>query len=221
MVSADDPAAIRRALEALAWHRGRLERAILREPSFRFAIQPVPPPTEDEVVVRMCQAAEEFGVGPMATVAGVLADLMVEAAAGETGGGNVVVENGGEIRAEGPDPVVVRVVAGDNPIGGSLGFRLSEFPVGVGSSSAKISHALSFGEADLVSVVAPTAGLADAAATRLCNEVTGEDVEESVGRALELAASFSQLEGVLVVREDRVGTWGRLPELVRVREDKD
>jgi len=42
------------------------------------------------------------------------------------------------------------------------------------TSSATVSHAVSFGEGDAVVVYAESAALADAAATRICNAVKGE-----------------------------------------------
>jgi len=53
-------------------------------------------------------------------------------------------------------------------------------PLGIATSSGTSGHALSFGIAGAVTVVADNAGLADAAATAICNTVKGETCEEAI-----------------------------------------
>ena len=122
----------------------------------------------------MAEAAEKADVGPMAAVAGVIADLAVQdmiAAGCEV----AVVEDGGEISAQSNMPVDVAVAAGDEPLSKRFGFRLTEFPIGVATSSGRFSHALSFGDAEAATVFCKNATLADAAATAVGNVVKGED----------------------------------------------
>ena len=49
------------------------------------------------------------------------------------------------------------------------------------------------GEADTATIFAPNAALADAAATRVCNEVKGNDFEAAILHGLEVC---DQLEGI-------------------------
>ena len=50
---------------------------------------------------------------------------------------------------------------------------LTEFPIGVATSSGRFSHALSFGDAEAATVFCKNASLADAAATAVGNVVKG------------------------------------------------
>ncbi len=72
----------------------------------------------------MAQAAEKAGVGPMAAVAGVIADLAVNDMI-NTGCEVAVVENGGEISATSNMPIDVAVAAGEEPL--SKKVRLSTY----------------------------------------------------------------------------------------------
>ena len=86
------------------------------------------------------------------------------------------------------------------------------FPLAMCSSSGVMGHSRSFGKADLVTVAAKKASLADAAATALCNRIqSADDIQE----VLEEAQRITGLEGVLIAVEDKVGMVGDLPEVVR------
>ena len=112
----------------------------------------------------------------MAAVAGAIADLAVEDMNRE-GCEVAVVEDGGEISAVSNRPVDVAVAAGEEPLSKHFGFRLTEFPIGVATSSGRFSHAFSFGDAEAAIVFCKNAALADAAATAVGNVVKGEDAQ--------------------------------------------
>jgi ApbE superfamily uncharacterized protein (UPF0280 family) len=163
----------------------------------------------------MAEAAEKANVGPMAAVAGVLADLAVKAMV--TAGCEVaVVENGGEISAVSNMPIDVAVAAGDTPLSKRFGFRLTDFPVGIATSSGRFSHALSFGDAEAATVFCRNAGLADAAATAVGNVVKGDDYRGAIQQGIDKALSIPGVEGVLVMYGGLVGTAGKIPQLIKV-----
>ena len=72
------------------------------------------------------------------------------------------------------------VAAGDEPLSKRFGFRLTEFPIGVATSSGRFSHALSFGDAEAATVFCKNASLADAAATAVGNVVKGENADAAI-----------------------------------------
>jgi ApbE superfamily uncharacterized protein (UPF0280 family) len=154
-------------------------------------------------------------VGPMAAVAGVLADLAVKEMV-QQGCRVAVVEDGGEVSAVADRPIDVALAAGDAPLSKRFGFRLTEFPAGVATSSGKFSHALSFGDAEAATIFCKNAGLADAAATAVCNVVKGENCQDAIKRGLETAMSISGVEGALIVFQGSVGTAGKLPKIIKV-----
>jgi ApbE superfamily uncharacterized protein (UPF0280 family) len=163
----------------------------------------------------MANAAEKAKVGPMAAVAGVLADLAVKdmlAAGCEV----AVVEDGGEVSAVSNMPIDVAFAAGDEPLSKRFGFKLTDFPIGVATSSGRFSHALSFGDAEAATVFCKEAGLADAAATAVGNMVKGEDFQAAIERGITVAKSIAGVEGALILYKGNVGTWGKIPQIIKV-----
>ena len=210
--------AIDAAIESIRRNRLELETYIKLKPSFAIALEPVTvDPTAPLIVLIMADAASKAGVGPMAAVAGGLADLAVEAMR-EVGSRTSIVEDGGEVSAVSDEPFIVGLYAGRNALGKGLGFKIkpSDCPIGVATSSATVSRAVSFGEADAATIFADNAADADAAATAICNSVVGEDLEESLRLGLETAKKMSFVRGAIIVRGDYVGSVGWVPALVKV-----
>lgn len=143
----DSDRAIEAAKQAIQEHRRQLEEFIRETPLFLYSLEPVHLSEGPIVAKKMAEASEKAGVGPMAAVAGVLADLAVEAMIA-TGAKVAVVENGGEASAVSDMPIDIALSVGSNVLSERLGFRLEHFPIGVATSSGKFSHALSLGEAD-------------------------------------------------------------------------
>jgi hypothetical protein len=168
----------------------------------------------------MAEAAERAGVGPMAAVAGVLADLAVEEMI-RRGARVAVVENGGEASVVSDRPMDVALRAGDAPLSKRFGFRLESFPIGVATSSGLYSHALSFGEAEAVTVFAPNAGLADAAATAVGNVVKGGDEEGAVRLGVDRGLAIEGVTGVLILYRGSVGLGGEVPPIIGVNPPEE
>jgi ApbE superfamily uncharacterized protein (UPF0280 family) len=201
------------AAEAVAVQRRLLERYIARHPDFRTSLVPIGLlPGAPEIAQRMHQAASRAGVGPMAAVAGAIAQMAAEAALA-AGAQEAVVENGGDTFLVSAKPVVVALYAGTAGLGDRLALRVTpeEMPVSVCSSSGRMGHSLSLGDCDLATVVSADAALADAAATRAGNLVRpGADLE-AVAR---LVAAIPGILGAILVSGGRVALAGTLPELV-------
>jgi len=195
------------ALEALLEARMVLEAYIDLHPDFATSLIPVEvKPQAPPLVRQMAQAALLSGVGPMAAVAGAIAQAVGERLASE--GEEVVVENGGDIYMRSFKERVVALFAGDSPLSMKVGVRVPGGKVrGVCTSSGRIGHSLSLGKAHSVTVVASDAPLADAAATALANLVQGpSDIE----RTLKEASRIPGVLGAAVICEDRLGAWGEL-----------
>lgn len=127
-----------------------------------------------------------------------------------------VVENGGEIAANANQPVDVAVAAGEEPLSKRFGFRLTEFPIGVATSSGRFSHALSFGDAEAATVFCKNATIADAAATAVGNVVKGEDAKEGIEAGIKRALSIEGVDGVMIIYKGEVGTAGKIPQIIKV-----
>jgi ApbE superfamily uncharacterized protein (UPF0280 family) len=214
-VITDKEEAVKTAIESIEHHRKELEEYNRDNPKFLFSLKPIPAPKEPEVARLMAEAAQEADVGPMAAVAGVLADLAVKDMV--TQGCKVaVVEDGGEVSAVSDRPIDVALAAGDAPLSKTFGFRLTDFPVGIATSSGRFSHALSFGDAEAATVFCKEAGLADAAATAVGNLVKGENHQEAIQHGIDRALSIRGVEGVLIVYQGLVGTAGKIPKIIKV-----
>jgi len=131
-----------------------------------------------------------------------------------------VVENGGEVSAISNQPIDIALAAGDAPLSKEMGFRLKEFPLGVATSSGLYSHALSFGEAEAVTLFAVDAGVADAAATAVANLIKGDDVRGVIRQGIDRALSIDGVKGVFILYRGVVGKAGQVPELIKVNPQK-
>jgi len=213
----DDESAINAAESSIKYHRKQLERYTQTHPKFLYSLQPVPVDKGPKIVRLMTQASENAKVGPMAAVAGVLADLAVEDMT-LAGSEVAVVENGGEVSANCTrnQPIDVALSAGDSLLSKQIGFRLEKFPMGVATSSGVFSHALSFGEAEAVTLFAVNAGVADAAATAVGNLIKGDDYRRAVERGIEEALSIEGVRGVFILYREIVGKAGQIPQLIKV-----
>ncbi len=197
----------------LLHHRRLLEDFISRHPRFATTFVPYPVPEEVPWVVRlMAEAAIKAGVGPMAAVAGAIAEAVGKELFRHTG--EIIVENGGDIFLRSSKERVVGLFAGHSPLSGRIAFRLpptGDGGLGICTSSATVGPSYSAGRADAAVILAEGGALADAAATALGNRLKGpEDIEISLQRALEIPGVL----GAAAVMGEVLGLAGQM-ELVR------
>jgi len=194
--------------EVVVQERARLEAYIAGHPGFLEALSPWPEDPYAPVVVReMIAAAARVGVGPMAAVAGALAQRVGLALAPLSP--EMIVENGGDLFIRIDQPATVSLYAGKSPLSHRVGLRIDPAwsPLGVCTSSGTVGHSLSFGRADAACVVARSAALADAAATALGNLVSEAG---AITAALEWAGTIAEILGAVVVVGDRLGVRGQV-----------
>jgi len=217
LIKAESRSAIEAAKKSLLEHRNALERYIIHNPIFMTTLEPIEAGADaPKVAIMMAEAATSVGVGPMAAVAGTLAQLAVEGAV-TAGVKNIVVENGGDIFVHGNRPYTVAIHAGESPLSDKLALEIdaARLPLAVCTSSATVGPSLSFGEADAVVVLAKSGALADAAATAICNETQGGP-EDGIKAGLRRAKAIRGLSAVLIVYRKYVGSWGSMPKVTIV-----
>ncbi len=193
-----------------------LDDYIKSHPAFLHSFEPLKLLDDaPEVAQRMARAARLVGVGPMAAVAGAMAQFAAEAAIKE-GADEAIVENGGDIYLQAAEPVLIALNTGTAELSNRLAFSLKpgDTPISICSSSGQMGHSKSLGKCDLATVVAQDAALADAAATQAANLV--KDVED-VNPALERIAAIENIKGVLIVKNNRIGLAGKLPPLIKIQ----
>ncbi|CAB3289007.1 conserved protein of unknown function [Methanocaldococcus lauensis] len=216
LLKVDDIKYFKIAEDIIMENRLELERYILKNNLFLTSYTPIY--VEDdapEIVKLMAMAGLIANVGPMASVAGAISEMVVK----NINAKNIIAENGGDICLRSKKDIVVGLYAGNSKITGEVGFKLKKEKIkniyGVCTSSATVGHSISFGEADAVTVFAKSSAIADAAATSICNASRGRDVEEMIFNALERADEIDKIDGVFVVIKDKVGIKGKIPELVK------
>lgn len=191
--------------------RQQLERHIRSHPEFVTSLNfyqedPYAPP----LVREMIKVTKELGVGPMACVAGAIAQhVAVELLKFAD---QVIVENGGDIFLQANRPITVSILAGNSLLSGRFGLLIpaKQMPLGVCSSSATVGHSLSMGIADVVCIVSSSAALADAAATAIGNQIKRKTDLEMVSG---VANKIEGIVGGVVIVDDKMATWGDI-ELV-------
>lgn len=179
-----------------------------QDPDFLTTLAPHEPlPDAPAEVVEMCEASRLAGVGPMAAVAGLFSQktgLLLNRYAED-----VIVENGGDIWLQSRTTRKVAVFAGNSPFSLRIGLEIEadQTPLGICTSSGTVGHSLSFGKADAVVILAPSAVLADAVATASANLVQGpEDLEKAVNFAL----SLEGVTGALAIKDDKLAVRGAI-----------
>ncbi len=227
-IISESKSAILKAKEALYYHRASLEKYILKNNDFLTTLSPIKVKSDSEVVNLMAEAAFLCDVGPMAAVAGALADLMLKVMKAKEvpnfkPARVALVENGGEIAIDSEQSIKVALFAGYNELNLNLGFLIEKVdcPLGIATSSATFGHALSFGQADSVTIFADNATVADGAATKICNLVKGNDIEASIKRGLDSVDMMDEIKGAFITRENKVGYTGKIPQMFKIEGDKD
>lgn len=203
---------LRTAQEAIFEARAIIERKVGEDPFFGITYDPMHSEKSDHPLIRrMCEASVIAGVGPMAGVAGAVAEFavgrMVEAGANEA-----VVENGGDIALYSPKGRSVGIFA-DHPVFKDLAFEVSSDSVlGICSSSRKIGPSVSLGESNISTVISDNVVLADCCATALGNMVTGED---NLAESCERIGSLEGVRGCLACCGDKIAVYGDVPEMTK------
>ena len=203
---------VREALQAVRTAREQLTDHGARVPEFFSSLTPLPiPPDCPELPRRMYEAAQTAGVGPMAAVAGAVAEWVGEALLAH--GEQVIVENGGDIFLRTATERVIAIHAGRSALSGKLGLRIpAASRLGVCTSSGTVGPSLSFGQTDAALIVSADAALADAAASGLGNRVSAP---EDVAAALDWAQTVPGVLHAVVIIAETLGAWGQY-ELVEL-----
>jgi len=193
--------------------RGEIQGYIKKDNAFLTTLEPLKvSPCAAPLVRRMASAGQKAGVGPMAAVAGAIAEALGRYLL-RKGCREVIVENGGDIFLAGRVERRVGIFSGKGlPCWRDLAIKVSakDMPLGICTSSGTFGHSFSFGHADSAVILAPDAALADAAATAVCNRVgSRENMEE----ALAFGRSIKGVSGIIIICGDKLASWGKV-ELV-------
>jgi ApbE superfamily uncharacterized protein (UPF0280 family) len=198
----------RKAQRIVLKYRQQLERYIDQHPDFKDSLKPVQIPSEvPRIVLDMVKAGQKAEVGPMAAVAGAIAEYVGKELLAFSP--EIIVENGGDIFLKTARKRVIGIYAGDSTFTGRLGLEINpeDTPVGVCTSSGTVGHSLSYGKADAVVVTSDSTLLADTAATAICNQV---NKPEDIDKAIEYGQSIDGLSGIVIILGSAIGVWGEI-----------
>lgn len=198
----------RKAHELVSRCRDTLERYIADHSDFLTSREPVPVSGDAPQIVReMAAAAEKTGVGPMAAVAGAIAEFVGARLARLSP--EIIVENGGDIYLKSGRDRVIGIYAGTSPFTGKIGLEIKgrDTPLGICTSSGTVGHSLSFGRADAAIVLAKSAALADAAATAIGNIIK---TPADIPKGIEFAQGVAGLKGAVIIIGSDMGLWGKV-----------
>ena len=207
------------AKEEILYQRDILKQYILKDNLFETSLLPYTAPNNaPEIIERMFAASEIAGVGPMASVAGAIAYFVVKAVR-EAGADHIVVDNGGDIACYIDESITVGIYSGSNNYFNHLGFKInpSDEIIGICTSSSTVGHSISLGNADAAIVVCNDVILADAMATALGNEI--EVKNQTVILDTMKQKMVEGIEGMTVIYDDILCTWGNIPPIILAKED--
>ena len=194
--------------ESVLKYRHQLETYIAANPSFQESLVPLADdPHAPEIVQEMIRTSQLACVGPMAAVAGAIAEMVSKDLLRFSK--EVIVENGGDIHLATSKERTIGIYAGNSALSLKIGIVISpeESPLGVCTSSGTVGPSLSFGKANAVCLLSKSAALADAAATAVGNVVKEKkDIELGLERGKEIAGIL----GALIIVEEKMGIWGNI-----------
>jgi ApbE superfamily uncharacterized protein (UPF0280 family) len=195
--------------EKIRLYRWDIENYIDKDRRFLTALKPLAVALDaPRIVKEMAVQAKKADVGPMATVAGAIAEFLGRDLL-KKGYKEVIVENGGDIFLKTTKKRKIGIYAGRLKLwrGLKLIIKPKDTPMGICTSSGTLGHSLSFGCADSVVVLSRNASLADAVATAACNRVrTRQDLQA----AINFAKSITGVLGVVIIFKNNLISWGKV-----------
>jgi ApbE superfamily uncharacterized protein (UPF0280 family) len=194
--------------ESVLKYRCQIEAYIDSNSEFQRSLIPLKDdPFAPEIIREMIRTSQWAHVGPMAAVAGAMAESVSKDLLKLSK--EVIVENGGDIFLATSKERTIGVYAGSSPLSLKIGIVIGpeDSPLGVCTSSGTVGPSLSFGRADAVCILSKSAALADAGATAVGNIVREKkDIESGLERGKEIEGIL----GVLIILGDKMGVWGNM-----------
>ena len=196
------------AQKVLSNFRREIEDYIKSYPLFKSTLTPYSwDEKAPEIIKSMIKATNQCGVGPMAAVAGAIAEFVGKELLNYSA--EVIIENGGDIFIKTKRIRRVSIFAGESPLSHKIILKIQPQKnyIGVCTSSGTVGPSLSFGKADAVTILSDSVLLADAAATAIGNMIkTQEDIEQG----LIYAQKITGVRGVVIIKDDKIGFWGEV-----------
>ncbi len=186
--------------------RQDIERYIKTHHNFKISFKPLTiASSAPEIVKSMGIAAQAANVGPMAAVAGAIAEEL--GAYMDRHCREIIIENGGDIYIKSGHERTIAIYAGKTKFSYKIGLQVAagETPFSLCTSSGTTGSSISLGRADAVVIKAHSAALADAVATATANRI---QTPADLNPAIEFARAIPGVTGALAIKEQYLGVWG-------------
>lgn len=195
--------------EKMRLYRWDIENYIHKENKFVTALKPLEVELNAPLIVReMARQARKANVGPMAAVAGAIAQFLGNDLL-KKGYKDVIIENGGDIFLKSTKLRLLKIYSGESKPWNKIYLRIKaqDTPLGICASSGTIGHSLSFGCTDSAVILSGNASLADAVATATANRVNSRD---DLAPALNFARAIKGVCGIVIIFGDSLIAWGKV-----------
>jgi len=199
--------------------RRQIENVIAEHPEFLTAHHPLEfQHYPSSMIEKMCIESKKVNVGPMAAVAGIVAEQCLKRII-KAGAQEAVIDNGGDIAIFIQKPLNVGIYAGEQFFP-DLAFKIipRDKPLGICTSSGTVGYSFSYGDSDAAIVISENIVLADAAATALANRVHSP---KDLPTCFEIFDNLPEIEGSMVIVGDKISMWGNLPQIIQSKETKE
>jgi ApbE superfamily uncharacterized protein (UPF0280 family) len=208
-VLTDKPLAKDFLKERIQEYRYAIENYINKDRRFLTALKPIEVELNAPAIIKtMGISAKKANVGPMAAVAGAIAEFLGRDLL-KKGYKDIIIENGGDIFLKSTKTRAIGIYCGRSKLCNILKLKIrpQDTPIGICTSSGTIGHSLSFGCADSVVILSKSAVLADAVATATGNLVKSK---QDLKRALDFARSILGVVGAVIIIKDNLISWGKI-----------
>jgi len=198
--------------------RSNIEKEIIKNPLFKYSLEPVKYNKDevDEIVRIMYESSSIAGVGPMASVAGAIAEILCKKCV-DLGFEAGIIENGGDIGLFGDREFKIQIYAGKSLFSNKFFIKINPAKItdnvlGICTSSASVGPSISFGDSDATTVIADSPSLADAFATYLGNLVhydknDDENNRNNIKEVIEIGKKFNSIKGICIIVKNKIGVW--------------
>jgi ApbE superfamily uncharacterized protein (UPF0280 family) len=195
--------------ERIRSYRWEIENYIIKDNRFLTTLKPLNVELNTpQIIKEMAEQARKVNVGPMAAVAGAIAQFIARDLL-RLGYKDVIVENGGDLFIKTTKIRKVAIYAGRAKAWRGLSLKIKPVmtPLGICTSSGTIGHSLSFGIADCVIILAKNAALADATATACGNIVQSKS---DLNKAINFVKSTKGIIGAVIILKNDLISWGKV-----------
>ncbi|HTY45273.1 MAG TPA: UPF0280 family protein [Patescibacteria group bacterium] len=206
-IGTDRPVDVRFVEARIRQYRRQIQAYIIKDRKFLHSLKPIAVElTAPPIIKQMARAGSLAGVGPMASVAGAIAQFLGRDLL-RKGYKDVIIENGGDIFIKSRRTRLVGIYAGKHQLWNKIAIAIKprQTPLGVCTSSGRLGHSVSFGDADGVVILAKNASVADAAATAVANTVnSSSDLPQAIARGRLIRG----VRGIVVIFRENLAVWG-------------